>query len=107
MILTDREITNALDCGQLVIKPRPPKDALSSTSIDLTLSRTFAEWPVASGLIIRPGQAGYKYKDVAKIQKQIRADDYTLKPSLFVLGWTAERLRIPVDSQLAARVACT
>lgn len=104
MILTDREITFALDNGHLTIAPRPDKEALSSTSIDLTLARIFAEWPAVAGLIIRPGHPEYRYADLAREQVAIEADNYMLEPRAFVLAWTAERVSIPVASRLAARV---
>ena len=105
MILTDREIIHALDSGQIVINPRPNVEtALSSTSIDLTLSRRFAEWQAVGGMVIRPGHPDYRYSDYAKTQKRMDVDTYALEPGRFVLGWTAERLHIPVNSQLAARV---
>jgi dCTP deaminase len=104
-ILTDREILHALDSGHIVINPRPDADkALSSTSVDLTLARRFAEWPKVGGMEIRPGHPDYRYVDYAETQRRIDADHYTLKPGDFVLGWTAEKLHIPVNSQLAARV---
>lgn len=104
MILTDREITIALNNGQVVIDPRPAEEALSSTSIDLTLAPAFARWPAVGGLTIRPGHADYKYADLAKMQERIEADTYTLDSKSFVLGWTAESVSIPADSRLAARV---
>jgi dCTP deaminase len=105
MILTDREIEIALDRGQISIDPRPPREALSSTSIDLTLARAFAEWSAKAGQAIRPGAEGYVYAQFAKeFQKRIDTDLYTLSPRAFVLAWTAERMSIPVDSRLAARV---
>lgn len=104
-ILTDREILHALDSGQIVISPRPdPAAALSSTSIDLTLARRFAEWRTVGGMEIRPGHPDYRYSEYAETQKRIDADTYTLRPGQFVLSWTAERVFIPVNSQLAARV---
>ncbi|WP_072392011.1 dCTP deaminase [Hyphomicrobium sp. CS1GBMeth3] len=104
MILTDKEIGAALDAGQLVIQPRPPSAAFSSTSIDLTLANVFAEWPKAEGLIIQPGKKGYKYSAVANLQNTIEASTYTLDPHQFVLGWTAEKVSLLPSSQLAARV---
>lgn len=104
MILTDREILIALNNGQVVIDPRPSEEALSSTSIDLTLAPAFARWPVVGGMTIRPGHANYKYADLAKVQERIEGDTYTLEPRSFVLGWTAELVNIPADSRLAARV---
>ena len=105
MILTDREIEIALDRGQISIDPRPPREALSSTSIDLTLARAFAEWSAKPGQAIRPGAERYVYTQFAKeFQKRIDTELYTLSPRAFVLAWTAERISIPVDSRLAARV---
>ena len=37
-------------------------------------------------------------------QKRIEVDLYTLSPRAFVLAWTAERISIPINSRLAARV---
>jgi dCTP deaminase len=105
MILTDREIEIALRRGQISIEPRPPREALSSTSIDLTLADTFAEWSAKHGEPIRPGARGYVYSQIAReLQRRITVDQYTLSPRAFVLAWTAERISIPVNSRLAARV---
>jgi len=104
MILTDKEIADALDKGLLIIKPRPDREAFSSTTLDLTLAAAFAEWPKAKGLIIRPGARGYSYNDVKKLLTEVRANTFTLEPHSLVLAWTVERLSIPAASQLAARV---
>lgn len=56
MILTDREISIALETGQLVIDPPPQVDALTSTAVDLTLDENALEWkPISGGFQIRPG----------------------------------------------------
>jgi dCTP deaminase len=104
MILTDKEIAAALDQGLLIIKPKPSQEAFSSTTVDLKLAPAFAEWPEAKGLIIRPGERGYSYNQVKKLQVETRADTFTLAPRSLVLGWTVERISIPAASQLAARV---
>lgn len=104
MILTDKEIADALDDGLLIIRPRPSQEAFSSTTVDLTLGTAFAEWPKAKGLIIRPGERGYSYNEVKKLLTEVRADSFTLAPQSLVLAWTAERLSIPAASQLGARV---
>jgi len=64
----------------------------------------FAEWPSPSGLIIRPGEDGYSYNEVSKLQKKIKADQYTLPRNSLVLGWTEEVISIPAAAQLGARV---
>ena len=105
MILTDREILIALREKQIIIDPQPDLSiAVSSTTIDLTLSDTFKEWPGTKGISIRPGVEGYKYSEVAKLQKSAPAGPYTLKSKAFVLAWTVEKLFIPNTSRLAARV---
>lgn len=105
MILTDREIRIALQDRQIKIDPLPDLvDAISSTSIDLRLGDVFNEWPATAGLSIRPGDAGYRYSDVAKLQVRAPAGPYTLRPKCFVLAWTKEHVEIPYKSRLAARV---
>lgn len=102
MILTDREIQIALERDLISIEPRPSSQALSSTSIDLTLAGSFARW---TGTTIRPGAEGYSYHLLAQeFQTKVEQAEYTLEPRSFVLGWTREKISIPVDSKLAARV---
>lgn len=104
MILTDREILIALRCGQLIIDPQPGPEALSATSIDLTLGSTFSEWTTAEGVSIRPGKPGYKYTALMKFQNTQVLQQYTLPPKAFVLAWTAETVTLPINSRIAARV---
>ena len=104
MILTDREIASALKYKQLEIIPAPAPDAFSSTSVDLTLSGNFSEWESMPGVAIRPGDSEYKYTNLLKFQKSHAVNQFTLKPKSFVLAWTREEVRIPINSKLAARV---
>jgi dCTP deaminase len=104
MILTYREISIALDCRQLIIDPRPAADSLSSTSVDLTLDATGLEWQATGGFQIRPGHEKYRYTEAMKHQKQIAISGYVLKPQGFLLAWSAERIELPIESRLAARV---
>src|SRR5690242_18359436 len=105
MILTDREITIALDTGQLIIQPHPGLDALTSTAIDLTLKDNGLEWvPLEGGFSIRPGNKDYKYSKAAAFQKPVSMTGYPLRPKSFVLGWTNEKVQLPIKSRLAARV---
>jgi dCTP deaminase len=104
VILTDREILIALRCGQLKIDPQPGPEALSSTSIDLTLGTTFTEWQFAEGVSIRPGKKGYKYTALLPFQKTQTLQQYTLPSKAFVLAWTVETVTLPINSRIAARV---
>jgi dCTP deaminase len=104
MILTDREIQIALRQKQVAIDPPPTLDAYASTSVDLTLGRTFAVWEAQQGGPIRPGAPGFKYTSFLRNQKIEEKDVYFLKPRDFVLAWTREIVALPVHSRLAARV---
>jgi len=68
MILTDREIQAAIQNGQIIINPAPGLDAYSSTSLDLTLSKSLRTWrtkipAVGVELTICPATDGYKFTD--------------------------------------------
>lgn len=108
MILTDREILLALACNQIIIDPFDPKiNVVSSTSVDLTLAEDGSEWvPGGSGQPIRPGASDYQYSQTASRRRLIRfaPQPYELKPKQFVLGWTRERVELPISSHIAARV---
>lgn len=106
MILTDREIEIALSQRQIIIDPPivDLKEALSSTSLDLTLSNRFGEWSERPGMPIRPGATGYKYDLTAAFRTELTQDQYTLKSKCFVLAWTSEFVELPIHSRIAARV---
>ncbi len=111
MVLTDREIQAALECGHIKIDPAPKVDAYSSTSVDLILSKFIRCWkgdPIKGvEQIICPSAEGYNFKDVLKNlsdQKALDGEGYVIKPQEFVLGWTEETLELPTSSRIAARV---
>lgn len=111
MVLTDREIQAALQCGHIKITPLPGVEAYSSTSVDLTLSKFIRTWKTEpiKGVeqIISPSTEGYNFNEVLKALSDIRelnAEGYVLKPQEFVLGWTEENIELPTSSRIAARV---
>lgn len=105
MILTDREIEIALAKRQIIIEPRPDfKSALSSTTLDLTLSSNFVEWEPIGGSTITPGSKDYSYINLEKLRKKIDNKSYIIESKGFVLGWTAEYLKLPEEARIAARV---
>lgn len=104
MILTDREIQIALQQKHVKIDPFPTPDAYASTSVDLTLGRTFAIWEPQQGGPIRPGTPGFKYTNFIRNQKIEEKDMHILKHGEFVLAWTREIVALPLHSRLAARV---
>ena len=105
MILTDREIAIALQCGQLIINPSPEADSISSTSVDLKLSDHGLVWEIPGAMQIFPGRQNYKYSDYAKtFQKSKKITDVILGSRKFFLSWTKENVELPVTSRLGARV---
>jgi len=111
LVLTDREIQAALQCGHIKIMPSPGVDAYSSTSVDLTLSKFIRTWKgdPLKGVeqVICPSAEGYNFNEVLKAlsdSKELNADGYVLKPQEFVLGWTEETIELPTSSRIAARV---
>lgn len=110
MILTDREIQAAIACQEIVLEPSVGADAFSSTSVDLRLAREVCRWLTPKPGMqqsIRPAARGYSYVDMARSYTErltIGPDGFELRPNDFILGWTVERIGLPVHSQLAARV---
>jgi dCTP deaminase len=111
LILTDREIQAAIECKQIVIDPPPGVKAYSSTSLDLTLSKSLRIWKTekVKGVeqIICPSAEGYKFADFAKEYSDLReldSEGYVIKPQEYLLGWTEEYVELPTSARLAARV---
>lgn len=105
MVLTDREIEQALSQHQIKIEPKPDLAvSLSSTSLDLTLSDRFSTWKKVSGMSVRPGARGFNYNNTLALQEQLTSDSFTLHPHCFVLAWTHEEVTLPLNSRIAARV---
>ena len=113
MILTDREIRVALENRILEIDPQPSTDAISSTSVDLTLASEAHIWRQSDlegvDLIITPGEKGFRFSGFQeeyadKIRIGAGSDGEVLEPRDFLLGFTAEKLNLPITSRLAARV---
>jgi dCTP deaminase len=114
MILTDREIQISLAHGQIIIEPKPEVEAYSSTSVDLRLDKSLSvfkrELTGGGGIeppIIDPGhkdfvaeQALQKLTEIVEITEA----GYPLEPKTLVLGWTIERVGLPITSRIAARV---
>ncbi|HTS12987.1 MAG TPA: dCTP deaminase [Candidatus Limnocylindrales bacterium] len=113
MILTDREIQVAIDTRQIIIKPLPDSSCYSSTSLDLKLAVNIREWirpeitAPTKQQIVQPGAKGYSFNDFAdEYSRSRRMSDrgYILEPGGFMLGWTKEKVELPINSRIAARV---
>jgi dCTP deaminase len=113
VILTDREIQLALERDQIVISPQPDIGSYSSTSVDLRLDDLLSEFKdgyeedAIEKPIIDPGNKNYvAERTLLKLTTPVTigSEGYVLTPSNFVLGWTKERVALPIFSRLAARV---
>ena len=108
MILSDREIRAALARHALRITPDPPAQSWTSTAVDLRLAKELVLWKAAKGKrMVCPFDAEYDYEDVKERfsrQLQMQQSGYVIKPQTFLLGWTIEKLQLPYQSRLAARV---
>jgi dCTP deaminase len=111
MILTDREIQVFLANRQVIIEPKPDPVLYSSTSVDLTLAKQIRVWSFdqiekTKGEIITPGPQ-FKYLEFRDkyTQKKVLSDKgYVLERNAFILAWTHEKINLPNQSRIAARV---
>lgn len=116
MILSDREIRILIARGRIGLDPVPNPDAWASTAVDLRLAGEYRRWKKivpdpSTGHDrprLRPGIPEYNINRVIAQNTDVftaTADNpLILEPGEFVLGWTVERLRLPHDSRVCARV---
>lgn len=93
MILSDRTIREAIDAGRVVIDPFDPA-MVQPSSVDLTLDRTFLVFRNHTRAVIDVKQ------DMSDLHEPVVIDPdgvFLLHPGEFVLGSTAERIRLPDD----------
>jgi dCTP deaminase len=118
MVLSDEEITQALDGGLIVIEPRPTLERFNASAVDLTLGAELfrlrdlpelvAEEPPGVEHSIEIDLATLKIRDfLAKYAQPmlLHAEGYwVLQRQQFALGITHERVELPRKSKIAARV---
>ena len=119
MILCEREIQALVKRKLVIIEgcPEPDSKRWSSTALDLTLHNVILEWDVTSAPLTG-GAAGEvrPFSDTFNVQQMMdderyakkvtipSGDGYPLKPGGFILGFTVEKVSIPHDCRIAARV---
>ena len=97
MILSDGDILERLETGDLVIEPLDDLDIqIQPASVDLRLGRTFLEFQRTNIPCIHPNseQEVDDYVEETTIEE---AEEFVLHPGDFVLGTTKERVEIPPD----------
>ncbi len=97
MILSDGDILERLETGDLVIEPLDDLDIqIQPASVDLRLGRTFLEFQRTNIPCIHPNseQEVDDYVEETTIEE---GEEFVLHPGDFVLGTTKERVEIPPD----------
>jgi dCTP deaminase len=111
MILSDTEIKAALADGRLIIDPAPPTEHITTSAMDLRLGAEFKRWkPAPPGgfeLVIDPANEDFRFENAAPFLEDLELEkdgSVILRPRDFLLAITEERIELPVESQIAARV---
>ena len=107
MILSNTEIQKAINEGRLRILPEPQDADYDTTAVNLHLGAALAIPQAGSfnyDLKSREGFAQFLARN--SDPKQITEDGYVLKPKVFVLGITQEKITLPLipGQSLAARI---
>jgi dCTP deaminase len=97
MILSDADILERLEAGDLVVDPIDDVDMqVQPASIDLRLGPEFLEFQRANISCIHPNREDEVSKYVTETYVE-EGDEFILHPGDFVLGTTKERVEIPPD----------
>jgi len=98
MLLSDRDITAAVEAGRLVVDPWDA-DLVQPSSVDVRLDRFFRVFNNSQYTHIDPAQ---QQDDLTTLVEPKGDDPFVLHPGEFVLGTTLEVVTLPDD--LAARL---
>lgn len=108
-ILSDQEIWALIRSERLIIDPVPALEAVSPSTIDLTLAKDFQTVVVPGG---KAAETSIDTRDSRAVMDALRdfsvvteieeGDSFPLRPGEFALAWTRETIGLP--NFLAARV---
>ncbi|MBI2049357.1 dCTP deaminase [Candidatus Roizmanbacteria bacterium] len=97
MVLSDRDIKNALKTKRIIINPSPDlKSQLGSCSIDLRLGDTFRVFEHSRNAYIDPTKKDYA-REITREVKVANGENFVMQPGDFVLAVTLESVKIPND----------
>ena len=112
MILSNVDIKKSIKNKKILIDPPPEALQINSSSLDLRLDTEFKEYD--QGLVGQDGvriDVDYSKFNFTKFSQQYLKDlpresdgSIIIKPKAFILAKTLERITLPIESQLAARV---
>jgi dCTP deaminase len=79
--------------------------------VDLTLNGPLSGWRVPGGkrskIVVAPHSSAYDFAALTErwgSEVPLGADGHVVEPLSFLLGWTVERIQLPHESRIAARV---
>ena len=97
MILSDADILDRLEAGELVVEPIDDHELqIQPASVDLRLGREFLEFQRTNIPCIHP-EADSEVDEYVTETVVENGEDFILHPGDFVLGTTHERVEIPAD----------
>ena len=97
MILSDGEIQQALDSGQISIEPMDnPHEQIQPASVDLRLSNQFLSFQY------KPSMIDLGTTDASQLMHKLTTDAFVLQPGGFALGTTVETVKL--DDEHVARI---
>ncbi len=108
MILSDIQIREAFATGRIALDPAPSDTQFAPSSIDLHAGREFRRWKSLDVALVEPVKlSSVNLQTLAKWLENLptQADgSVIIAPGAFVLAQTKEKISLPHDSRLAARV---
>lgn len=112
MILSNVGIRKALESGQIVIDPAPAKDQYDTSSLNLRLGHQFKRYNQelieqrGIDTTVDPDLFDYKYMSntYMNVVSVSQGNSIIIKPEEFMLATTLERIHLPEESQIAARI---
>ena len=112
MILSDIDIKTAIKEKKIIVEPSPEEAQFNSSSLDLRLDKEFKEYNQElfdqEGIKIDVDYSEFNFPNFSqKYLKDIlkeRDGSVIVKPKAFILARTLEKITLPLESQLAARV---
>lgn len=97
MILSDREIRDRLEQGDIIISPAPDLDAqLQPASLDLRLGYDFQTFNYTRQALIDPNDPS-TFEQLTSLTQLQDGERFLVHPGEFVLATTLEQVEIPND----------
>ena len=99
MVLSQREIREAVENGQIVFNPSLEEKQWGPTSVDLRLGFDFTKIRISPGLTVSVAEGlpsiRYDTKVLKKHDQLGNPENFILKPTEFILARTYETVTIP------------